>query len=82
MHVVLKNQLLEMERLGHKIRYVLNSDVDGSIPENVRDATIRNRKQKYWNYDEETKLYSLKPEYAKHINKKTFDFRDKAVNYP
>jgi hypothetical protein len=69
-HTTTKNQLLEMERLGHEMRYVLNMDVD-SCGDIVRCAVTRYRKEKYWDYNEETKLYSLKPEYAEHINKET-----------
>ena len=61
-----------MERLGHEIRYTLNMDVD-SCNEIERCAVMRYRKEKYWNYNEETKLYSLKPDWAAHINKKTLD---------
>jgi hypothetical protein len=47
-------------------------DVD-SCGDIKRCAVIRNRKEKYWNHNKETELYSLKPEYAEHINKKTLD---------
>ena len=77
-HITARNQLKEMERLGHEIRYVLNMDVDscGNIK---RCAVMRYRKEKYWNYNKETELYSLKPEYAEHINKKTLDSKLRPV---
>ena len=78
MHTSARNQLTEMERLGHEIRYVLNMDVD-SCDEIERCAVMRYRKRKYWNYNKETKLYSLKPEYAERINKKTLDSKLRAV---
>jgi hypothetical protein len=77
-HMTTRNQLLEMERLGHEIRYVLNMDVD-SCDEIERCAVMRYRKQKYWSYNEETKLYSLKPEYAERVNKKTLDSKLRPV---
>ncbi len=78
MHVNVKNQLLEMERLGYEIRYTLNMDVD-ACDGIERCAVMRYRKKKYWNYNEETKLYSLRSEYAEHINKKTLDFKLRPV---
>jgi hypothetical protein len=67
-----------MERLGHEIRYVLNMDVD-SCGDIKRCAVMRYRKEKYWNHNKETELYSLKPEYAEHINKKTLDSKLRPV---
>ena len=68
MHSIVRNHLTEMEKLGLEQRYVLNMDVD-SCDEIEMCAVMRYRKQKYWNYNKETKLYSLKPEYAEYINK-------------
>jgi len=64
-HLTVSNKLRES---NSKLKLVLNSDVHDNCDVS-HTATLRMREAKYWNYNDETKLYKLKQEYKEKLNK-------------
>jgi len=75
-HWAVSQKLRSMEA---KVRFVLNADVH-DCNDITRCALARMRTARFWNYDEKTKLYSLKNEFKEKLNRESYDI-DWSRNY-
>jgi hypothetical protein len=70
-HLATRHKLKELD---YKVRFILNADACSTTDTIDRCALARSRKQKFWNYDKETKLYSVKPEFKEGLNTEILDY--------